>query len=112
MTKIEVDLIELVATESGARKEDVALKSTLLGDLGLDGDDAWEVFEALQSKFGVDISSFEFERHFRSEPCFKGILYFLRKLKSRDEHVAARKEPVTVAQLVGACEKKAWKYDV
>lgn len=90
----------------------MTLESTLLGDLGLDGDDASEFFEALLSKFGVDISSFEFERHFRCEPFFKGILYILRKLKYRDEHVAARKEPITVAQLVSACEKKAWQYDV
>ncbi len=90
----------------------MTIESTLLGDLGLDGDDAWEVFEKLQSKFGVDISSFEFERHFRCEPCFKGVFYFLRKLKYRNEHVAACKEPVTIAQLVNACEKKVWQYDV
>ena len=85
-------MIEIVVAESGACKDISTPK--------------------LQSKFGVDISSFEFERHFRCEPCFKGVFYFLRKLKYRNEHVAACKEPVTIAQLVNACEKKVWQYDV
>lgn len=112
MMPVVTEVFELIATESGTRKERVSLASTLLGDLGIDGDDAWEVLEGLHRKFGVDFSEFEFQRHFRNEPCFKGISYLYRKLKYQDEHLAAGKEPVTVGQLVNACEKKVWKYDV
>lgn len=112
MNQLDNEVVELIAAESGTRKDKVALSSTLLGDLGIDGDDAWELLESLNERFGVDFSEIEFKRHFRNEPCFKGLFYLFRKLKYRDEHLAAKKEPITVAQIMNACEKKAWKYDV
>ncbi|MEJ2591182.1 MAG: DUF1493 family protein [Candidatus Thiodiazotropha sp.] len=112
MNQLETDVIEFIAAESGTRKDQVGLNSTLLGDLGIDGDDARELLESFSERFGVDVSEFEWQWHFRNEPCIKGIIYLFRKLRYRDEHLAAKKEPVTVAQIMNACEKKMWKYDV
>ena len=112
MIQIERDVIELIAEESGKGKDQISSSSTLLADLGIDGDDAWEILERLHGKYEVDFSEFEFEKHFRNEPCFKGPIYLFRKLKYRDEHMAARKVPITVASLIEACEKRAWHYAV
>lgn len=62
MMHVETAVFELIATESGTRQERVSLASTLLGDLGIDGDDAWEVLEGLHRKFGVDFSELEPKR--------------------------------------------------
>ncbi len=112
MTQLESDVIEIVAEESGRQKSQVSLDSTLLDDLGVDGDDAWELLERLHERYKVNFSEFEFMRHFRNEPCFKGPIYLFRKLKYPDEHIAAGKIPITVAALVAACEKRAWNYDI
>jgi len=112
MTQLERDVIDIVAEESGKRKNQISLDSTLLDDLGVDGDDAWELLERLHERYKVDFSEFEFMRHFRNEPCLKGPTYLIRKLKYQDEHTAAGKTPITVAALVAACEKRAWNYDI
>lgn len=104
-------VIDIVSEESGKPRERVSLETTLLGDLALDGDDAWAVIDRLHQDHGVDFSRFEFQKHFRNEPCLKGPLYLIRKLRFRDEHIAARKTPITVAKLVEALEKRKWLVD-
>ncbi|RCU50575.1 DUF1493 family protein [Corallincola holothuriorum] len=102
----EIKLI--VSNETDISIEKLNEKSTLLGDLNIDGDDAWEVFEQCHSKFQLDLTNFEFNKYFRSEPCFKGLVYLYRKLKYRDEHIAANKLPITVEKLINACKKGRW----
>ena len=102
------EVIKIVAEKSGKPASSISESSTLLGDLGLDGDDAWEVIERCHDKYNVDFSSFYFSKHFRNEPCFKGIVYFYRKIKYKDEHIASKKEPVTVSQLIKSCESGSW----
>ncbi len=106
------EVIDLISTESGHPKSEISDSSTLLGDLGIDGDDAWEVFEKCNEKFGLDLTNFEFRRYFRNEPCYKGIIYLFRKLKFKDEHIAAKKQPITVAELIWACKSRVWQQNV
>ncbi len=101
----EETVIDMLSTESPNDTGKITMESTLLGDLQIDGDDAWEVIEACHRKFNVDFTSFIFQNYFRNEPCFKSPFYYFRKYKYGEEHVAARKQPLTVAQLVKACEK-------
>ena len=109
---LENEILELVSRESGVPISKISLNSTLLGDIGLDGDDAWEVFESCHEKHGLDLTNFEFQRHFRNEPCFKGFIYLFRKLKHKDEHIAAKKEAITVARLIESCESGKWNQNV
>ncbi|MBU2892275.1 DUF1493 family protein [Colwellia sp. D2M02] len=102
----EIKLI--VSNEAGISFESIMDNSTLLGDLKIDGDDAWEIFEQCRSKFQLDLTSFDFNKHFRSEPCFKGLMYLFRKVKYRDEHIASNKVPITVKQLINACKNGKW----
>ena len=106
---LEDEVINLISKETLLPLSKISLNSTLLGDLDLDGDDAWEIFEKCQEKYQLDLSEFEFQKYFRNEPCFKGLLYLLRKLKYGDEHIAAQKEPVTVSMLIKACASGAWR---
>jgi len=109
---LENEVINLISKESGRPVSEISTYSTLLGDLGIDGDDAWEFFESCHEKFDLDLKNFEFQRHFRNEPCFKGIIYLFRKLQHKDEHLAAKKEAITVARLIEACESGKWKKNV
>ncbi len=109
---IEETILGLVSIESPNDTELITMESTLLGDLQIDGDDAWEVIEACHHKYKVDFTNFIFQNYFRNEPCFKSPLYYFRKYKYGDEHIASRKQPLTVAQLVKACEQGVWQIDV
>ena len=102
----EIKLI--VSNEANVALNKVTDNSTLLGDLQIDGDDAWEVFEQCRDKFKLDITDFDFNKYFRCEPCLKGLIYLYRKIKYRDEHIAANKIPITVKQLITACKKSKW----
>lgn len=106
---LESEVMNLIREETLLPFSKISLNSTLLGDLGIDGDDAWDVFERCQAKYHLDLSEFEFQRYFRNEPCFKGPIYFWRKLKYRDEQIAAQKEPITVLMLIDACASGAWR---
>jgi hypothetical protein len=102
----EIKLI--ISNEANVSIDKVNDNSTLLGDLKIDGDDAWEIFEQCHSKYQLDLTNFDFSKYFRNEPCLKGLVYFYRKLKYRDEHIAANKSPITVKYLIAACKKGKW----
>jgi hypothetical protein len=92
--------------------------STLFGDLHLWGDDAAELFERLRDRFGVDISEFEYDRHFLPEAysclelLFLPIVVLLRLWR---RHVASGTPedsegfiPITVQQLAEAVRMRRW----
>ena len=91
MTQPDTEVIELIAAESGTTKDQVGLSSNLLGDLGIDGDDAREFLEYFNERFCVDFSEFECQRRFRDESCIKNIFYLFCKFRCRVEHLAAKK---------------------
>jgi len=103
------DAIKLiVSNEANVALDKVTDSSTLLGDLKVDGDDAWEIFEQCHDKFKLDLTGFDFNKYFRCEPCLKGFIYIYRKIKYREEHIAAKKIPITVSQLIAACKNGKW----
>ena len=104
------EITQIVSIESGVSLNNISGNSTLLGDLKIDGDDAWAVFEQCHDKFKLDLSDFEFNKYFRTEPCLKGFGYLYRKIQYRDEHIAANKIPITIKQLIAACKKGKCKF--
>ena len=102
------NIIRIIADEACKERDDISLDDTLLGDLGVDGDDAWSIIERLHDEIGVDFSKFDFARHFRSEPCFKGPIYFFKRVAGQDRHMASGKAPITVGQLVEASTNGYW----
>jgi Protein of unknown function (DUF1493) len=62
------ELIDLVARLSGHDRTTVALTSRVRDDLGIDGDDADELFQAISARWNVDWTGFEFQQYFVEEP--------------------------------------------
>jgi len=102
------EIVQMLSIESGIPLENIFERSSLLGDLKIDGDDAWNVIEQCSERFNLDLTEFDFNEYFRCEPCFKGIIYYWRKVKYRDEHIAANKTPITVEQLITICRVGKW----
>lgn len=109
---LKLEIIELISKETGYPTSNIHENSTLLGDIGLDGDDAWDVLENCHEKYGLKLDNFDFQRYFRNEPCFKGLIYLYRKLKYKDEHLASNKVAITIADLAKACELGEWNNNV
>jgi hypothetical protein len=106
---VQDKVLKILARETSLPASEIELESTLLGDLKIDGDDAWAVLEKCSEQLNLDLSDFNFNDYFRSEPCLKGFLYIYRKLKYRDEHVASQKSKLTVAGLIKACERGSFE---
>jgi acyl carrier protein len=72
MTELEQDIIAFIANETGTERSSVRLSSRLAQDIGLDGDDAVELFEEFGEKFHVDLTALgdHWHDHFHSEGLF------------------------------------------
>jgi len=74
-------------------------------DLGLDGDDVEPFLKAFAAQFSVDLSGFEFRRHFRDEPTLiSPILWLCEGWR----HRRWRTQPVTIEHLVRVVEAGRW----
>jgi hypothetical protein len=88
----------------GDRPERVSLESDLFADLGIDGDDAAEVFQAIKERFEVDFSTMEWTRHFGPEAGFCPLaLLFPSWWRWHRNRV-----PVRVRDLVSSIQNKVW----
>lgn len=67
MQTLEESVIEFVSAFTGFRPERLHLQTTLYGDLGVAGDDGWDLIQAYGKKFQVDLAGFEPLRHFGEE---------------------------------------------
>lgn len=103
---------DFVATQLGVLVESLDYRTTLLGDLGVDGDDAHELLEAFGARFDVDLSELDFGRHFGNEglpPWF--LLGWLWTLSRGGDTPEARAglEPVSIGDLVEAARAGRWQ---
>ncbi len=64
---VEHRVKEFVAETAGVRVGRLHLDTTLLGDLGIDGDDANDFFIEFRDRFNVDVSSLDLSEHFGPE---------------------------------------------
>ncbi len=58
---------QVILEYAGAQKEELFENALLEEDLGITGDDACELMEALVEEFKIDLSGFELEKHFLPE---------------------------------------------
>jgi acyl carrier protein len=108
MNKNEEQLLEqvkqILKDIHGDRPERVTLKSDLLFDLGIDGDDVVEVFKKIEEEFEVDFSPMQWDRHFGPEAGFIPFALLLPSWwKWQRERI-----PVTVEDLINAICAKRW----
>ena len=82
----------------------ITLDTRLGEDIGVDGDDAVELFRDFGVHFEVDLSDIEWNRHFSSEGCNPiAALWYWTVGRRRHPMV-----PVTIGDLVAAAEAGRW----
>ena len=109
-------VIQLVAREVSETADRIKLSSTLFRDLGVDGDDADELFSVFAKEFQVDLSDLNLSRHFGSEgfdpaTTFFHLFLWLRDLIAGDsyqERIDKRFLPIYISDLVEAAEAGRW----
>jgi len=74
-------------------------------DLGITGDDAWELLQKFGERFDIDLASLEFYKHFGPEGWGCNPLWLLCPPPGMSDY---RKYPVTVDHLVRVAEIKRW----
>jgi len=99
------EVIAVVSRKTGIPVSRLSLNNRLLHDLGVDGDDAAELFLELERVFGLDLGSFRGERYFRSEPH----LFNIFRRPSAQRMDIEGKVPVTISDLVDAVEHGRWR---
>jgi hypothetical protein len=88
---------------------------TLLGDLGIDGDDGVDLLQHFEQKFGVDMTACRLNHHFGPEGVvFWAPLYWLllayRALveKGSTPESRARLPPIRVQDLINSAKSGKW----
>lgn len=95
-------VLEFVAQECGVSKQNITADTRLVEDLGIVGDDAFELFEAYAKQFSIEPGSFIFEDYFPTEGFdLAGLLAsFFRKSKPL--------KTVTIGMLIASARAKRW----
>jgi acyl carrier protein len=107
---IETRVHRFVAEQVGVPAEELSAATTLFGDLGVDGDDAAELFSAFKKTFRVDLETLDLSRHFGPEGLLPSApVHWLRQLLSRGTpEQRAGLVPITVGELVAAASAGSW----
>jgi acyl carrier protein len=115
MPDLDENVMDFVAEFTGVKRQRLTLASTLLGDLGIDGADGWELVKGFGQKFQVDLSAFRADRHFGPEglPIYAPfiLLWWLiswpfRKKQSPEERAGLT--AIRVSDLITAAREKRW----
>jgi hypothetical protein len=109
------DQVKAFVAEVACRAPDeIRADATLLGDVGLDGDDANEFLAQFANRFEVDMNGFSFSEHFGPEGIYPWQFpRFVWNLVSsiwstKDIHEVAGLKPVRIADLILAAKAKKW----
>jgi len=100
MENTEIALYALLSKFVRAKK--LSPEMELLHDLGLAGDDAWELLEAINSRFGTNFSEMAFSAYFPDETEAFGV-HFAKLIGFRSP-----KKPLSLGHLVGVIDRGAW----
>ena len=97
---LEQSICEIVAGVAGVRR--VTPGQRLYHDLGLSGDDACEVIDAVSERFGTRFSGLRFEDYFPGEA--EGLIDRLERLVG----VAKARKALTVSHLAAVAGRGEW----
>ena len=64
---MRTEVFNIVSDQSGVPIEKLNGTTLIEEDLSVTGDDAWDVIEALNEKFDIDLKEFDFLKHFGPE---------------------------------------------
>lgn len=112
---IEEEVTAFVAAQIGVSTERLKARTTLFGDLGVDGDDSDELLVAFTKRFSVDMKSYRGDRHFGPEGFapWSPLLWlasawrgFAQKESTPESR--ARLVPVTIQDLIDSARAGRW----
>jgi Protein of unknown function (DUF1493) len=113
MPDLDSSVMDFVAEFTGVKRQRLSPNSTLFGDLGVDGEDGWQLIKSFGDRFEVDLSSFRADQHFGPEGgSFPfALLWWLvsfpfRKRQPPEERSGLR--TIRIADLVAAAKDKRW----
>ncbi len=83
--RIFQEILQFVYQQRGKYRKEPTKTTRLLEDLGIDGDDAVDFFDAFQEAFKVDLSTLDLSKYFNSEgsevplltPLFRFVVHLL-----------------------------------
>jgi acyl carrier protein len=101
---VEEEILALVSRKTGLPQSALKPEQRLLHDLGLDGDDAVELFLDVSRQFRVEFGGLRIENHFRPEPN----IFTIFRTSSRRAQEIAGKAPITIADLIAAVKAGRW----
>jgi len=93
------EIQKILSDDYGISRKQLSGTALIEEDLGITGDDAWELMEHLEEKYKIDLSEFEFSLHFSPEAgsyVSKEFGYY----------------PVSIHHLVDIVNLKKWKLPV
>jgi hypothetical protein len=116
VASLDLNVIRFIAEAVGKDPDELGYESTLLGDCGLDGDDAEEFFADFARQFQIDMTEFRFHDYFGSEGMpILGLVRFIRNLignwRGKDPHEVAGVRSITVHDMLCAARARQWKSD-
>jgi hypothetical protein len=104
MSELFEDIAAFAAQQLGVHHSRLAPDVRLQHDLGVDGADGWKFMAAFGTRFSVDMTRFEANRHFGPETGGQPLLWLWWSItRSWPRHV-----PITVADLVAAARAGRW----
>ncbi len=93
----------IIADQMGVKRDRITMDADLAGDLGVDGDDGVELFEALDDAFTVDWTGLDLGVHFGGEGWGLPLPWRLK-----DHCAMFETQPCTVADVVRAVDSGRW----
>ena len=112
---IEEEVIAFVAANIRVSAARLKARTTLFGDLGVDGDDSDELMVAFTKRFGVDMTTYRGDRHFGPEgfapwtPFYWLVLLWrARTEKGSTPESRARLCPITIQDLIDSAKTGRW----
>ena len=112
---IEEEVTAFVAAKTRCSAERLNPRTTLFGDLGVDGDDSDELLAAFMKRFGVDMRAYRRDRHFGSEGFlpWTPLFWLVLAWRAAGEKVStpesrARLSPITIQDLIDSARAGKW----
>jgi acyl carrier protein len=102
---LERRVMAFLSKQLGVRPAKLRADARLMQDLGVDGDDGWELLNSFSREFDVDVSELQPTLHFGPEAPFNPFLFLQWWL---EPGTRPRFVPITVADLVTAAHSRRW----
>lgn len=105
------EVIEFVASYLGVPASSISGDSTLLGDLGIDGDDGDEFLAAFGTRFCVDLSEFDHSEYFGPEGFYPWAPFnvWVQCFRTGSPEAKAGVTPIMISDLMRAVAAGRWE---